>query len=416
MRAPVPVRVLCVSLVLLAGLISTPSAAMACPACQTVLTPTWSERFAQSDVALLTRWKSARKSGTNTENDAGKKKPATSTFEVLQIARDADERFKTGQTLTLSKFIDGEVGELFLLTGQQAKSDNNNRQPKSSTDDEQSRIDWDDPAAISEAAYFYITQAPSPEEPGPKRLKYFLKFFEFPDPLVADDAYNEFAKAPFKDVKAAADAFPRKKLRRWLQDPETQQTRIGLYGLMLGLCGTEDDLPVLQTLITDRDREFRMGIEGVIAGYLLLKGEQGMDLIDRTKLKDSDTPFGETYMAIQGLRIIDSYGGGIVGNDRLKRSFRLMLDRPEAAELILPDLARWKDWELIDRVAKLYGQKDYRSAGFKRAAIRFLLAAGRDVPQNAEQPPPHAVKAKAHLEAIRQRDPKLYKQAVRTLF
>jgi len=266
-------------------------------------------------------------------------------------------------------------------------------------------------------AYSYITQAPSPETPAPKRLKFFLQFFEFPDPLVADDAYNEFAKAEFKDVRAAADAFPRKKLREWLTDEKTPQNHIGLYGIMLGLCGTKEDAPLLEKMIRKSTTEFRTGIEGVIAGYLMLVGEKGMDLIDRTKLADENVPFGETYMAIQGLRIMWTYGDGRVSRDRLKQSMRRLLDRPRVAELILPDLARWNDWAVMSRVMKLYDQKEYDTPGFKQAAIRYLIAASKDVPKDSTgDDPPHVAAAKKHLEVIKQKDPKNYRGAVRLLF
>lgn len=372
----------------------------ACPGCQLVLTPTFSERYSRSDAAVLARWVKS-----NRVSDDGKI-PASATLEVLQVARGGNLGAKKGQRIVLPLFLDGDGETLYFVTGIRSEK---NRKTKP-------RLKWTESTEVSETAYHYITQAPSPEVPAPKRLKYFLKFFEFPDTTVADDAYNEFAKTAFKHVRAASDAFSRKNLRKWLLDEKTPPTHIGLYGIMLGLCGTKDDLPLLEKKLRHTKDEFRMGIEGVIAGYLLIAGDNGMALIDRTKLIDRKTPFGETYMAIQAMRIMWSYGGGRVSRTRLKQSLRKILSRPLVAELILPDLARWKDWSVMDRVVKLYDDGKYDSAGYKRAAIQYLMAAAKDVPKDGKPPAPHVVAAKKHLAAIKKRDPKNYRAALRLVF
>jgi hypothetical protein len=362
-----------------------------CPGCQNVLTPTLSERFAQADAAVLARFvKSNRVSDDE-------KTPASATLEVLNVARGKKRGLKTGTPITLPIYVDGDAGSLYFVTARL-----HDKKTKGKPE-----LKWVDPTEVSETAYHYIVQAPSPEVPAPKRLKYFLRFFEFPDATVADDAYNEFAKAAFKDVKAAGDAFSRKDLRKWLLDKKTPQQHIGLYGIMLGICGKKDDVPLLEKKLRHTKDEFRMGIEGVIAGYLMLTGDKGMTLIDETKLT-GNVPFGETYMAIQALRIMWTYGEGKVSSERLKKSMRLVLDKPAFAELVLPDLARWNDWSAMDRVVTLYDDKAYNAAGFKRAAILYLLAASKAKPAG-----PHIAAAKKHLAEIRQRDPKNYRAAVR---
>lgn len=363
-----------------------------CPGCQNVLTPTLSERFAQADAAVLAKFVKSNKVSDD------EKTPASTTLEVLQVARGSKRGLKKGTRITLPTFVDGNAGSLYFATATLK-----DRKAKG-----KAVLKWADPTEVSETAYYYIVQAPSPEVSAPKRLKYFLKFFEFPDATVADDAYNEFAKTAFKNVRAAAAAFPRKQLRKWLLDEKTPQNHIGLYGLMLGLCGKAEDVPLLAKKLRHTKDEFRMGIEGVIAGYLMLTGDKGMKLIDDTKLKDPKAPFGETYMAIQALRIVWAYGDGCMTAGRLKQSMRLVLDKPAFAELVLPDLARWKAWSAMDRVVKLYDDKAYNAAGFKRAAILYLLAASKDTAAG-----PHVAAAKKHLADIKKRDPKNYRAAVR---
>ncbi|GAB4136565.1 MAG: hypothetical protein Tsb009_03700 [Planctomycetaceae bacterium] len=367
----------------------------ACPACGPVLEPTWSERLARSDVALLVQW---------VEGKPGKGPDAvgaSTTFEIVQIARDTDNAYKKGQRLFLPKYISGKPGNLFFRWGVKKNG----------------KVEWRSPVPISETAYHYITQAPSPEVPGSKRLRFFLKFFEYPDNLIANDAYIEFAKASYEDVKSTSDVMDRKKIRKWLTDPETPQSRIGLYGLMLGMCGTKEDIPFLENRITQFKEEFRLGVDGVIAGYLMLVGEKGMDLIDRTKFLDTKAPQSETYSALLAIRIIWTYGNGKISKDRLRKSMRLLIDRPELAELAIPDLARWRDWTVQDRLMKLYGQKDYDTRSVKTAIIKYLIASTQDLPKDkTAKLPPHVVKGRQMIETIKQKDPKTYRIATRTFF
>lgn len=368
--------------------------ALACPACGPVLQPTWSERIANCDAAVLVQLVSAKR------GSADGKTAAATVFEVVQVAKDTDKLTKKGARITIPKFVESEAGNLFLLWGK--------KKGKS--------IAWNPAKEVSETAYHYITQAPPNEVPGPKRLRFFLKFFEFPDELIATDAYIEFAKAPYKDVKAISDAMDRKKVRKWLSDPNTVQSRIGLYGLMLGLCGTREDIPFLEKQIVTLKKEFRLGVDGVIAGYLMLVGEKGMDLIDRTKLVDEAAPESETFSAIKAIRIIWTYGDGTIGKDRLRRSMRLLIDRPKYVETVIPDLARWRDWSLQDRLMSLYDHKEYKAPSTRRAIIRYLLASVEDTPKDAKTPPPHVTKGRAMLERLKKKDPKNYRIASRTFY
>ena len=136
------------------------------------------------------------------------------------------------------------------------------------------------------------------------------------------------------------------------------------------------------------------------------------DQIDSAGLWDLDS---KVDMAMQALRITWTYGEGNVSRGRLKQSMRIMLDRGGYAELVLADLARWKDWEVMGRIVKMYDRKGPDLRGFKISAIRYLMAATKDVPQNGGKPGSHVAQARNHLKAIKKADPKMYRAAVRML-
>ncbi len=376
-----------------------------CPFCSAP-SLTLSEQLTQADAAVLVKWVDGK---TPTEKSAG-----TTTYSIVQVARGPKESLKENDKLTVPRYRAGKKDDLFLLFGTKDKE-----------------IDWSSPLEVTEVTYQYIVQAPSPESPTGKRLEYFLKFLEFSDQLVSNDAYGEFANAPYEDIVKIKDKMDRAKIAKWITNKETSPTRMGLYGLLLGLCGNDDDAKMMEKKIEEQVQDFRLGIDGLISGYLLLTGEKGMETIDRSKLRDKKAPFSETYAAMQALRFMWTYGNGRVSKERLRQSMRELLDRPELADLVVADLARWEDWSVQQRLMNLYGQGEYSIPSIKRAIVRYLLTAAKVQPPKVDETkkddptvtkskpdelPASALQARANLEKLRETDPKTVKEAERFFF
>ncbi len=379
--------------------------ALACPFCSAP-SLTLSEQLTQADAAVLVKWVDGK---MPTEKSAG-----TTTYSIVQVSRGSKETLKENDKLTVPRYRAGKKDDLFLLFGTKDKE-----------------IDWSSPLEVTEVTYQYIVQAPSPESPTTKRLEYFLKFLEFSDQLVSNDAYGEFANAPYEDIVKVKDKMDRAKIAKWVVSKETSPTRMGLYGLLLGLCGNDEDAKTMEKKIEEPAQDFRLGIDGLISGYLLLTGEKGMETIDKSKLRDKKAPFSETYAAMQALRFMWTYGNGRVSKERLRQSMRELLDRPELADLVVADLARWEDWSVQDRLMKLYGAEDYAIPSIKRAIVRYLLTAAKVQPPKVEENkkddptatkskpdglPASALQARANLEKLKEIDPKTVKEAERFFF
>jgi hypothetical protein len=396
--------------------------AVGCPFCSAP-SQTLAEQVAQADGVCLVQFVKGE--------PAKDQDPGTSTYEVLQVVKSPKDSVKKGDHINLARFRAGKAGDLFLVMGTRAGKEN--------------AIEWGSPTEITEPAFAYVAQAPAPEMPTAKRLKYFVKFLEFPDQLVANDAFGEFANAPYKDIAAVASILPRDKIRGWLTRSETPQTRLGLYGMLLGLCGSDSDAKLLAEKIAPNSDEFRIGLDGMISGYLLLTGNTGLDNIDDWKFKvraGKKAAFSETYAAMMGLRFMWQYAGGKISNERLQQSMRILLDQPELADLVIADLARWKDWSVQERLMTLYGKGDYNIPSIKRSIIRYMLAstdtkgdagtptgatagtasgaqstggtASGNVPTEASLD--SAVRGKKYLEELRKRDPRTVKEAERFFF
>lgn len=361
----------------------------ACPFCPGPST-TLSRQLELADVAILGQWSSAR-AGTF------QKKGQTS-FVISEVLHQPPKsNLKVGDQITLSRHYGGKPDELFFLTGARGIS-----------------LHWNEPVTLTSAGIHYLKQAPSYKMETSHRLRYFLNYLEHPDQIIANDAFAEFANAPFEAVTPLAKDLPREKLRSWLENENTPVPRLGLYGLLLGLCGQESDIQFMETKIQLPAQEIRVGIGGLMSGYLLLTGAAGLDKIDETKFKDKTAAFSETFAAMQALSFMWTFGKDKIEKRRLNQSMRLLLERPELADLVIANLARWEDWTVMDRMAELYAAKDYNVRSIKKAIIRYFLVASLVPPTNAGgNDVETSRKARQFLELLRLTDPQTVQSAER---
>lgn len=375
-----------------AFMLVAPAVATACPFCAAP-SLTQAEQVSQSDAVILVKWVSAKKTDGLV--------PGTTEYEIKKIHKGSKASLGVGKTLTLSPYRAGKPNQLFLLMGRKTVN-----------------VEWGTPLEVSEASYQYIAKSPHPKKKTLDRLKYYLQYLEFPDELVSNDAYAEFANAPYKDIAKLAKSLPRERIRKWVSASDTPPTRLGLYGLLLGLCGKKADAKLMEKKILAESKEYRLGIEGVMSGYLLLTGEDGLETLEDAKLRDKKVAFSETYAAMQAVGFMWEYAPGRISKQRLRNSMRLLLDRPTTADLVIANLARWKDWAVQDRLMKLYDKKDYNIPAVKRAIVRYLLVCSKDVDEKNPKAkiPQHVTKAKANLKVLRKKDPKTVADAERFFY
>ncbi len=374
------------------------SAVLACPFCSAPQL-TLAEQIAQTDAAIIGEWVS----GVKPDFDAGT--AGSTVYRINKLINSPENpKLKTGQEITVEGYYPGDDGKFVLILG--------------TLDGE---LSWMSPLDISGQGFEYVKNAPSPEQDPAKRLAYYVKFLESSDPLIADDAYAEFANAPYKTIASVKDKFPHEKLRKWVFSDETSVTRLGLYGLMLGLCGDKKDMELLKAKVIENDEEFRLGIDGVMAGYLVLAGEQGLKVLEDAKLKPSlqtpsKVPFSETFAALQAIKFMWEYGEGRIAAEKLRGAQRILLDNPSLADLVIIDLARWQDWSIIGRLKKMYGQEPYDVPAIKRSIVGYLIQCIKQKPAEQGKPvPEYVAEAEAFLAELEKKDPKTVKVA-RLLF
>lgn len=334
----------------------------------------------------------------------------STTLKVVAVSKSVDDRISRGALVTLPRIQEGEPGTLFALMSKNLERGWNNSTPAT-------RVYWD-----------YLTQLPGPvqkdvpDSAKAERAVWFLPYLEHALPAIADDAYAELYQLSYSSLVALREELPREKLRNWIQNPNTKRDRLDLYGICLGLAGTQDDVEPLKSIVLNTGPKTRFGLAGAISAYLMLGGNEALDVIEQQRLRKNTytgpngeelpIPFPETYAVIQALRNLWNNDPGEISRERLKQCMRLLLDNGAISDLVVNDLARWKDWSVQDRLVKMYNSEDLKIPWTKRSIIRYLLQCSRDVDPDSEELPPHVTSALKHLAALKEQDPENYKKVL----
>ncbi|TWU00159.1 hypothetical protein Pla108_11040 [Botrimarina colliarenosi] len=312
--------------------------------------------------------------------------------------------------------------------------------------------DWAIPLPLSPLAAEYVPKLLELPASGADRLAFFQDYLEHEDLLLAQDAYDEFARAPYQDLIDLGPRMDRDQLRAWITDVSVSPSRRRLFLTMLGVCGEPADVTMLERMLMSDarvigpavdagaaaaiavggspvfgmtgelvrfgERQRKLGLDALVACYMTLAGKHGdpskaLDLIDQRFLKDPDADYSHVYAALQALRFLASEQADLAPHDRLLQSARLLLDNPEFADQVIPDLARWEDWSVLERLADMYRSTfDENDATAPVKYVREPIITYLDVAK--EQPGDVAERAEQALAAIEPLDPAAVERA-RTL-
>jgi hypothetical protein len=393
-----------------------------CPFC-TVESRTLSEEITTSDAVIIAKLvKEAPpldvQSGDANGPVAADPNAGRATFQVVDTIRGQD-RIAPGKEIQVVYFGAPEKDKLFMITGIGSDA-----------------LEWMTPLPLSPAATEYVRKLPAVAAAGAERLAFFQDYLENADPLLAQDSYDEFARAPYVMLEQLGRRMQHEKLVEWIKSSEVNPSRRRLYLTMLGVCGDKHDLPMLEEMlksdisqkkpIVDEmvfcglalrgpiclpalsemvsldERRKKLGLDAIVACYLTLRGGDGLDLIDERFLKSPNVEYAYIYSTIMALRF-HGESTDVLPKPRLLASMRLLLDNPDFADQVIPDLARWEDWSVMDRLVGMFKAGDEKSY-VRSPVITYLSVA-------SEQPGDVGKRATAALAELERLDPQAVKNA-----
>ncbi|MBA2114315.1 hypothetical protein [Bremerella alba] len=360
--------ILCGALVSTAALLTN---AFACPFCAAV-SQTFSQEIDSMDAAVIAKLVEAPEV---TAEGAG----VEATFEITQILK-GKEHLGDTKTIKSLYYGEGRQGREFLILGTEPEN-----------------MMWSTPTLLTDRGVKYINEVIKLPETGNDRYAFFQEHLEDKDEMLARDAYDEFANAPYSALHDLKPKMKHDQLVEWIENPDIAANRRRLYFTMLGVCGTKADLPLLEKMLNSDERVSKSGLDAMIGCYLTLAGADGLPLIEKRFLANQEAEYADTYAAIMALRFHGTETD-IIEKDKLLKSLHLMLDRPALADLVIADFARWEDWSVIDKLVTLFKEADEETSWVRVPVIRYLMSC----------PKPEA---KDHLVELEKIDPDAMKRA-----
>lgn len=294
-------------------------------------------------------------------------------------------------------------------------------------------ICWNDVSLVTPVTVEYLQQLPDQSINQSERLRFFLEHLEHPDPAIAIDAWAEFGNSTYEQVVSVRKSMPQEKLRAWIADPMVSPERLGLYGMMLGLCGdqsdeefllsqmTESPLPVLGFAMAFDQLAFspslsvmaaiestpveamplRIGAEGLLGGYLLLARENGIDVLNRQIPENGDAAFAYC----QALQFLWSYEPTLIPADRLRSTMRRFLSSERIQSIAISNLSRWEDWDALPQLQASFDSMTDPAS--QRAVIEFtqvyLKSVGKKPIDDRHRPA-----SEVFLESAKMNHPELF--------
>jgi hypothetical protein len=238
-----------------------------------------------------------------------------------------------------------------------------------------------------------------------KRLRFFFDYLDSPDLEISNDAYKEFGNADYKDYQDMAKALPADRIVKWLKNEKTPAFRYGLYASMLGHCGTEKEAAVLREMLDDPTKRLGSGVDGMLAGYVMLKPKEGwtytLDI-----LKDAKKEFMLRYAALRAVRFLWDSRPDLVSKKELKEGMGVLLEQNDIADLAVDDLRKRCCWDMTGRVLALRDSKAYEVPIVRRSILRFALGC-KDNEKDASK----KAAAVAYVEEQRKKDAQMVADA-----
>ncbi len=345
--------------------------ANACPFC-TATAQTFTEEIGTMDAVVVAKLVELPPANQKAGDEIGKAK-----FQVVDVIK-GDSIVKKGGVVETLFFGEGKPGQNFLIMGIDPPS-----------------IMWSTPLPLSDRGREYLNNVLKLPKDGLERYIFFQNYLEDTDEMLARDSYDEFAKAPYDIVKKLKPHMDKEQIIANIKNPDVPASRRRLYLVMLGVCGDESDVAMLEKFMRSEDRKDKTGLDALVACYLTLRGEKGLPVVEELFLANKKSDYADTYAAIMALRFHGTEGG-VIDKSHLTKSLHHMLERPELADLVIPDLAKWEDWSVMDQLMELYKKADEKTSWVRVPVINYLRACplpkAKELLSECEKIDPAAVK------------------------
>jgi hypothetical protein len=205
-----------------------------------------------------------------------------------------------------------------------------------------------------------------------ERLAVVAPMLESAEPLVAEIAYGELARAPYGAMRILKPQLDAAKIATWLDDPKLVSRHSG-YTLLLGIVGGPDDAIGLEQQIdaalSARDAT---NLSAMLAADLELRGPTRIDWLEQAYFADRQRTLPEIKSALLAL---SAHGGadGTVSRSRVVEAYRSFIKlRSPMAGFVAMELADWEAWDLTSDFVDIIRSKAVKDPAGEFAILSYL--------------------------------------------
>ncbi|MEJ8574267.1 hypothetical protein [Microbaculum marinum] len=206
----------------------------------------------------------------------------------------------------------------------------------------------------------------------PARIAVVERQLESADPLVAEIAFGELARAPYDVMRTLKPVLDVEKLRNWTSDPSLAQRR-DAYLLLLGIAGNAQDAAAIDRQLIDASAAHdATNLAALLAADLELRGPDRVAWIEETYLADPGRSLPEIEAALLALSVHGNANRRIP-RQRVVDAYRgFIRNRPPMAGFVVGDLGEWRNWDAVPELIDALESDAVRDPAGRFAIIAYL--------------------------------------------
>jgi hypothetical protein len=208
-----------------------------------------------------------------------------------------------------------------------------------------------------------------------QRIALVLPYLENSDPLAAQIAWGELARAPYATMDVARSRIDATTVERWLDDPKLS-SRHAAYTLLLGFAGgTADAVLLEQRMEAALISHETTNLAAIIGADLELRGPSRVGWVEATYFADHARTMPEIEAALLAL-FVHGDANHTVPRERVIQAYRAFIrERPAMAGFVAAQLADWDYWGLTTEYAALLKSNAIKDPASELAVVSYLQRA-----------------------------------------
>lgn len=219
-----------------------------------------------------------------------------------------------------------------------------------------------------------------------ERLAAVVPHLESGEPLVAEIAYGELARAPYSAIQALKPRLDSTKIATWINDPRLD-SRLAGYTLLMGVAGGPVETDELEQRINSAQvTDNSSNLSAMLVADLELRGPSRVEWLEQRYFADRRRTLLEIEAALLALSV-HGQANTTLSRARVIEAYRyfIRMRRPMAG-FVATELADWGAWEVTADYVDIIRSKAVKDPAGEFAILSYLHESPETPAEAASQP------------------------------